>query len=642
MEQNHRGKILLIMLCLLLFSSTAYAANDTTDGMATFLEFKVGQSTGQLDGIPFSLDTVPMFEHNQIFVPVHYVARAFGYTLSEDQAGQQITISKDSLTVTFAIGSERVNLKDSGKNAEIVLEASPKRVGKYILIPAQFFKTCMRCQVYQDNVGQEVLIASVGSGGQRVGADAMMAYLEKSGKSDARIVVAVIDTGVDVSHPYLQNRIVQAYNITEGTEDVKDMRGHGTMVAGIIANCTPETVKIMPIKAENNYEDIAQAIEYAVSKGASVINISLNASAKEDNRVVTEAVTEAVRQGCSVVVAAGNDGKDVENYTPANANNAIVVTALNVNDVLDSHSNYGENVVVSAPGTEIVSTLPSNDYGSNSGTSFAAPYVSSAVAMIQMDIPGITPEEIYNLLRNYSRDLGTPGRDNQYGGGCVDLAQYVLYRENGIIGDLTKSIEERNLELDAKIEEFRKGRLDEHLESYGFFIRQIFASELGGEALRLYNTRDYYAAGYYLEKAVNLAENASNQSNLAYMLRRGEYISSTYTIRRLLEKAEAAGEPFAYINDALLKAAYGEWEAADQIMSVLCHKAIDFDGILEVSLPWEKMSYHGDAEGDLVLGWLVRYGVYTDERFTQQELMERALAKYPTLPQWLTLPMPIQ
>ena len=641
MEQNHGGKILLIMICLLLFSSTAYAANDATDGVATFLEFKVGQSTGQLDGIPFCLDTVPIFEHNQIFVPVHYVARAFGYTLSEDQTGQQVTISKDSLTVTFAIGSERVNLKDSGKNTEIELEASPKRVGKYILIPAQFFKTCMRCQVYQDDVGQKVLITSVGSGGRRVGADIMMAYLEKSGKSDARIVVAVIDTGVDVSHPYLQNRIVQAYNVAEGTEDVKDTRGHGTMVAGIIANCTPETVKIMPIKAENNYEDIAQAIEYAVSKGASVINISLSANAKEDNRVVAEAVTEAVRQGCSVVVAAGNDGKDVENYTPANANNAIVVTALNVNDVLDSHSNYGENVVVSAPGTEIVSTLPGNDYGSNSGTSFAAPYVASAVAMIQMDIPGITPGEIYNLLLDYSRDLGMPGRDKQYGGGCVDLAQYVRYRDNGIIGDLTKTIEERNLELDVQIEKFRKERLDKHLESYGFFIRQIFAAELGGEALRLYNTRDYYAAGYYLEKAVSLAENAINQSNLAYMLRRGEYISSTYTIRRLLEKAEAAGEPFAYINDALLKAAYGEWEAADQIMSVLCHKAIDFDGILEVSLPWVKMSYHGDAEGDLVLGWLVRYGVYTDERFTQQELMERALAKYPTLPQWLTLPIPI-
>ena len=259
-----------------------------------------------------------------------------------------------------------------------------------------------------------------------------------------------------------------------------------------------------------------------------------------------------------------------------------------------------------------------------------------------MDIPGITPEEILNLLRDYSRDLGTPGWDEQYGGGGVDLAQYVIYRKNGIIGNLTKSIEARNMELDEQIEAFRKKQLDEHLKLYGFFINQIYAAKLGEEAIHLYEAGDYYAAGYYFEKANSLAENATNQNNLAYMLRRGEYVSSTYSVKRLLEKAKAVGEPSAYINDALLKATYGDWENADQVIRELCRKKIDFNGFLNVSTPWKKMSYHGDAEGDLVLGWLVRYGVYTDERFTQQELMERALAKYATLPQWLTRPVPVQ
>ena len=631
MKLNHIGKILLIMICIHLLSGTA-DATDIMDGVTTFLEFEVGRNVGQSDGIPFPMDVAPMVDHNEIFVPAHHIADAFGYVIQGNQAAQQFTISKDSRIITFSIGSKQVYLKDGDKNTEVKLEAAPKRAGEYILLPVEFFKTCMHCQTYQDNTGQKVLIASVGPGGQRIGADVMMSYLEKNEKNDIRVTVAVIDTGVDINHPYLKNRIVQAYNVTEGNGDVQDLRGHGTMVAGIIANCTPETVKIMPIKAENECEDIVKSIEYAVKSGASVINISLSAGAKQDTRAVAEAVTEAVRLGCTVVVAAGNNREDVKNYTPANVDNAIVVTALNGNNVLYKESNYGKTV----------SPLPGNDYGSNSGTSFAAPYVAAAVAMIQMDIPGITPEEILNLLRDYSRDLGTPGWDEQYGGGGVDLAQYVIYRKNGIIGNLTKSIEARNMELDEQIEAFRKKQLDEHLKLYGFFINQIYAAKLGEEAIHLYEAGDYYAAGYYFEKANSLAENATNQNNLAYMLRRGEYVSSTYSVKRLLEKAKAVGEPSAYINDALLKATYGDWENADQVIRELCRKKIDFNGFLNVSTPWKKMSYHGDAEGDLVLGWLVRYGVYTDERFTQQELMERALAKYATLPQWLTRPVPVQ
>lgn len=628
-------RILIMIICAYLLFSTAYAA-DVKGGTTTFLEFDVEESVFQSDGKPVSMDTPITVDHGQIFIPVHYITNAFGYKLSKNQTDQQFIISKGLQTVMFSIGSKQAYVRERSKNVEVRLEAAPKCVGEYILVPVQFFKACMHCQVYQDRTVKKILIASVSPGGQRIGADAMMSYLEKNEKGDSGIAVAVIDTGVDVNHLYLQNRIVQAYNATDGSRDVQDFRGHGTMVAGIIANCTPETVKIMPIKTESKCEDIARAIEYAVKKGASVINISLSASVKRDNHMVEEAVAEAVRQGCSVVVAAGNDRGDVKNYTPANVNSAIVVTALNNDDLLYKESNYGKTVVVSAPGSEIISTMPNGDYGSNSGTSFAAPYVAAAVALIQMDIPGITPEEILNLLRDYSRDLGKSGWDEQYGGGCVDLAQYVTFRENGIIGDLTKSIEARNAELDKYIEIFRKERVDEHLKLYGIFNRQVFAAELGAEAARLYDAGDCYAAGYYLEKANGVAENSINQNNLAYMLRRGEYISSTYSIRRLLDQAKAVGEPCAYINDALLKATYGDWEAADQVIGELCQKKIDFNGFFDVSNPWKKMSYHEDAEGDLVIGWLMRYGVYTDERFTQQELMERALAKYPTLPQWMT------
>lgn len=148
-------------------------------------------------------------DNEQMFVPVHYVTDAFGYKLSENSAEQQYIISKDSQTITFSIGSKQVYVIAEDTNAEVKLEAAPRHAGKYILMPVQFFKVCMCRQVYQDSSAKKVLVVSVSSDGQRIGADTMMSHLEKDEKGDSEIVVAVIDAGVDVHHLYFRNRIVQ-------------------------------------------------------------------------------------------------------------------------------------------------------------------------------------------------------------------------------------------------------------------------------------------------------------------------------------------------------------------------------------------------------------------------------------------------
>lgn len=635
--------VVAFLVCLLI-PHRAIALDKRQMNTATFLQFNLDKKIYQVDGQPLLLDVQPEVENGRLLVPIRALAEGLGYSINWEQTAGRAVISDGLKTIVLYPESTSAYMTEFSTSYEIHLDVAPKTVKGRILVPIRFVTESLGCRVYWNSGDRTILVASVGPSGQEIGADIMMDYLEKEGKADAGALIAVIDSGVDISHPYLQNRIVQAHNIVDNSDNVYDESGHGTKVAGIIATCTPETVKIMPIKVDNENgiytpKSIAAAINYAVGCGARVINISLNATAEHENHVVVEAITEAVRQGGTVVVAAGNNGTDVLNYTPSNAENAIIVTAVNGNRELWSSSNYGDTVVVAAPGVGVVSTIPNGDYGSADGTSMAAPYVSAAVAMIRMDIPGITPDEIRNLLLGYSTDLGMPGWDPWYGGGLIDLAQYVTYRENGSIGDLTKSIEEKTLELDKEIEAFRQKKLDEHLAIYGLFWGPLFATDLDTEAQRLYGVKDYFAAGYYYERAISYY-NSDNiaKNNLAYMIRRGEYISNQYPIRQLLDQAKAAGNAHAYVNDALLFASKNQWEEADSILKELCKQ---FSGTLNMEQAiqtWRTLSYQNDVEGDLVLGWLIRYGVNVDSQYSQQECMERAFAKYPTLPEWMKLP----
>lgn len=142
MKRVHIFEILNMIICVYLLLNTAYATG-VKDETATFLEFEAGKSVFQLDGKPVSMDIQISVDNEQIFVPVHYVTDAFGYKLSENSAEQQYIISKDSQTITFSIGSKQVYVKAEDTNAEVKLETAPKRAGKYILMPVQFFKVCM-------------------------------------------------------------------------------------------------------------------------------------------------------------------------------------------------------------------------------------------------------------------------------------------------------------------------------------------------------------------------------------------------------------------------------------------------------------------------------------------------------------------
>lgn len=242
--------------------------------------------------------------------------------------------------------------------------------------------------------------------------------------------VAVVDTGIDLDHPYLKGRILSSgYNLVGFNSIPEDDNGHGTHVSGTIVDCTNNlNVKIMPIKVLDaqgyGFSEItALGIEYAVNNGADIINLSLGGP---KSALVDDAVNNAVNEGVVVCVAAGNgdeSGKPVDTSltSPANNTNAIVVGAIDDNGKIASFSNYGTSVDVVAPGVKVMSSFKNGEYAMLSGTSMATPHISAVAAMFKLSNPSFSPKQIEEYIIKYCTDLGDKGRDNIYGYGIVNM-----------------------------------------------------------------------------------------------------------------------------------------------------------------------------------------------------------------------------
>jgi serine protease len=256
----------------------------------------------------------------------------------------------------------------------------------------------------------------------------------------AGVTVAVIDTGVDASHPDLAGQVLTGYdaiNKTSGT--ATDPNGHGTHVAGTIAAMTDNEIgvsavapnaKILPIRVlgasgSGYMSDAAAGIVYAADHGANVINMSLGSESKVV--AVSNAIAYARSKGVVVVAAAGNErgyGSPIS-YPAADAG-VIAVAATDSNDAVASYSNQGDYVDVAAPGSAILSTYPkallSSGYGILSGTSMASPHVAAVAALLKSYNSGLTPEQVEQAMESSAVDLGAVGKDRDYGYGRVDAA----------------------------------------------------------------------------------------------------------------------------------------------------------------------------------------------------------------------------
>ena len=242
------------------------------------------------------------------------------------------------------------------------------------------------------------------------------------------VVVAVLDTGVDLQHWEFRNRLLPGLDVVADDTVPQDEGnglawGHGTHVAGIIARVAPQSrilpVRVLDTNGRGNTFLLAYAIEWAADHGANVINLSLGTN--HDSNVLREAIKQATDRGVVVVAAAGNSNQDIPQY-PAAYNDVLAVTAVDGQNVKASFANYGHGwVKLAAPGVGITSTIIGplgSGYASWSGTSMSTAFVSGAAALARQKVARGDVNAIDHLLLSTAGNLDTvnPTYQDELGG----------------------------------------------------------------------------------------------------------------------------------------------------------------------------------------------------------------------------------
>jgi major intracellular serine protease len=274
------------------------------------------------------------------------------------------------------------------------------------------------------------------------------------GEKGSGIVVAVLDTGIDMLHPDLKPNIIDGRNFTnEGSKDnYQDLNGHGTHVAGTIAGVendkgivgvAPEAKlligKVLDRNGSGSYKSIIDGIKWATKwkgkNGEKTRIISMSLGGSFDDRDLEEAILEACAKGIVVVVASGNEGNNdeiggqesFEYGYPALYNECITVGAIDENRKIAYFSNTHKQVDVVAGGVDVLSTYPTNQYARLSGTSMATPHIAGVIALlIKLGEKKFKREleeaEIYGMLTKVCCSLGYEASTE--GNGLPELTRF--------------------------------------------------------------------------------------------------------------------------------------------------------------------------------------------------------------------------
>lgn len=302
------------------------------------------------------------------------------------------------------------------------------------------------------------------------------------------VIIAVTDTGIDVTHDDLQNRVPGYNAVDRKTEaqggQINDLNGHGTHTSGIAAGTGNNAkgivgagwnFKLMPIRVSNDagggasLDDLTYAARWAADNGAQVVSTSY--SGVEDSALQTTG-KYLNSKGVSYLYAAGNSA---DNWSGFDWANVIVVGASDQNDNRAGFSGYGRAVDVFAPGVDILSSVPTNAYGVASGTSMATPLAAGVLALIRARHPSWTVSQVETALFRGAKDLGPSGNDEVYGWGRVDSYNSLLYGGSGNVIRLVPS------SVSAYQGTYAGGTLPDvqQLDSRFFDVRSVFIQRLG-------------------------------------------------------------------------------------------------------------------------------------------------------------------
>lgn len=259
------------------------------------------------------------------------------------------------------------------------------------------------------------------------GIDAINADEVWGSYSGTGVKIAIIDTGIDLSH---QDLAVQGgANFVRSAKTYNDDNGHGTHVAGIVAALNNEigvvgvaynsnlyAVKVLNKRGVGYLSDVIRGIEWSIEKNMNIINMSL--SSNSPSLALENILDAANANGIITVAAAGNDASEI-NY-PAAYENTICVGAIDIDSNIAYFSSYGLQMDVAAPGVSVFSTYKSNTYKSLSGTSMSAPHIAGLAALYLQKNPLGDLYDFRDFLIDSSTDLGNPGHDVYYGYGLPD------------------------------------------------------------------------------------------------------------------------------------------------------------------------------------------------------------------------------
>lgn len=248
------------------------------------------------------------------------------------------------------------------------------------------------------------------------------------------ITIAILDSGVDLTHPDLVANLVPGWNFYDNNSNTADVIGHGTFVAGTASAITNNSIgvasiagkaKIMPLRVSdiNGYgytSTISSALIHAADHGVRVANISFRDQTSKD---AVRVASQYMKDKNGLVVTSGGNSGILENYTVTTT--MISVSATDEFDQKADFSSYGNYISLAAPGVKIWSTGKGGAYGPTGGTSISSPVAGGVIALMMSVNPNLKSTEIENLLFSTALDLGEPGRDPYFGYGRVDAAAAV-------------------------------------------------------------------------------------------------------------------------------------------------------------------------------------------------------------------------
>ncbi len=251
------------------------------------------------------------------------------------------------------------------------------------------------------------------------------------------ITVAILDTGIDADHELFGGRVSAGWDFVDDDDDPDDERawldadgdgfhdeiwGHGTHVAGIVAQVAPDvemlSYRVLDSEGEGRVFAVAAAIFDATDRGADVINLSFGLDSESKSKMLRDAMKYAKDGDVIVVAAAGNDGLANKRY-PAADKEVMSVGALDVDaEEMASFANHGDWVEVAAPGVSVLSALPGGRFGTWSGSSMAAPFVAGQAAILAAVSPDDKAKQTLQAIRKSSRK---PDHGNRVKYGMIDI-----------------------------------------------------------------------------------------------------------------------------------------------------------------------------------------------------------------------------